>query len=194
SLPAVARMRDQVDLGKPWRGYVPTVGLYRNVVLEQSPRLGLPVQALPALALLPRQPPVDLPRADLQQLPLRLRAGLTACESKASRPAGSPSAALTTDTPPLPIPPPATSPPRDGSAASVPAAEHPPASPAAARSEAVSHTSGDNPCSNRIHPTSRPWPCLRLSCSVHKLPGNIPTSLRVPNQPSSFLLLSRVTS
>ena len=76
----------------------------------------------------------------------------------------------------------------------IPAAEHPPASPAAARSEAVSHTSGDTPCSNRIHPTSRPWPCLRLSCSVHKLPGNIPTSLRVPNQPSSFLLLSRVTS
>src|ERR1017187_849797 len=76
SLPAVARMRDQVDLRKPRLGHIPTVGFHRNVVLEQRPRFGLPVQALLALALLPRQPPVDLPRADAQQLPLRLRARL----------------------------------------------------------------------------------------------------------------------
>src|ERR1035438_2186439 len=76
SLSAVARVRDQVDFRKPRLGHIPTVGFYRNVVLEQRPRFGLSVQALLALALLPRQPPVDLPRADAQQLPLRLRAGL----------------------------------------------------------------------------------------------------------------------
>src|ERR1022692_2870628 len=62
SLSAVARVRDQVDFRKTRLGHIPTVGFYRNVVLEQRPRFGLSVQALLALALLPRQPPVDLPR------------------------------------------------------------------------------------------------------------------------------------
>src|SRR5208337_3918347 len=65
-----------VDLGKPRLGHVPTVGLHGNVVLQQRPRFGLPIQAPLTLALLPLQPPVDLPRTDTQQLPLRLRAGL----------------------------------------------------------------------------------------------------------------------
>ena len=52
---------------------IPTIGLHGNVVLEQVARLGTPVQASAPLGLLRFQPPVDLPRADFQQLPFDLQ-------------------------------------------------------------------------------------------------------------------------
>src|SRR5260370_13368791 len=70
----VARLRDQIDFGKPGRGHVPTVGLHRNVVLQQRARLGPPVQAPLMLLIVPLQTPVHLPGADPQQLLLDLRA------------------------------------------------------------------------------------------------------------------------
>lgn len=52
SLPGIPAMGYQVDLAEPGRGHVPTVGLDRDVVLQQTARLGAPLDPPFALALL----------------------------------------------------------------------------------------------------------------------------------------------
>src|SRR5271156_924779 len=70
---AIARVRNQIHLRVTRHAHVPTVGLHRNVVLQQVPRLGAPVNTPPPSRLLCRQPPIHLSRADAQQLLLDLR-------------------------------------------------------------------------------------------------------------------------
>ena len=53
---------------KPGDGHVPVIGLQRDVVLEQGPRLGAPVPPGRELPLGRRQAPIDLARADGPQL------------------------------------------------------------------------------------------------------------------------------
>src|SRR5947209_7782186 len=76
ALPRIPGMRDQVDLGETRSLHIPTIGLHRNVVLQQSARLGAPVDTSFPLALLRLQPAVDLPGTDAQQLFLHFRAPL----------------------------------------------------------------------------------------------------------------------
>jgi hypothetical protein len=38
--PDIAGMRDQVDLGERWRSHIPTIGLHRDVILQQRAGLG----------------------------------------------------------------------------------------------------------------------------------------------------------
>lgn len=52
SLSRVSTMRHQVDLAEPRRSYVPTVGLHRDVMLQQRARLGASVDTPFPLALL----------------------------------------------------------------------------------------------------------------------------------------------
>src|SRR2546430_2256866 len=73
SLPRIPGMRHQVDLAEPWRSHIPTIGLHRDMMLQQSAGLGAPVNTPFPLALLRLQSPVDLPCTDAQQLFLYLR-------------------------------------------------------------------------------------------------------------------------
>ena len=172
SLPAVAGMRDQVDLGQPGRGHIPTVGFHRKVLLPQRARLGAPVAAPFALVLLRPPPPVDLPRADAQQLLLRFRTQLVplADPGHPARQQG-------------------FQPHRPGLARHFPnrrqQRNHRRAvarlsSPGPVRAEDESHIFGDSRCSDRTRPRSRACLCLRLCGNPHRLPGSIPTSPRVP--------------
>ena len=66
-------MRKQISFREARSLHIPAVGLHRNVVFEQIAGLGAPVEAPSPLRLVRLQPPVHLPRTDLQQLPLDLR-------------------------------------------------------------------------------------------------------------------------
>jgi len=68
SLPGIPGMRHQVDLAEPWRSHIPTIGLHRDVMLQEGAGLGAPVHTPFPLALLRLQAPVDLPCTDTQQL------------------------------------------------------------------------------------------------------------------------------
>src|SRR5580693_3098197 len=68
----IARMRDQVDFCETGTLHVPAIRLHWNVVLEQIARFGTPVDSPSLLRLGRFQPPVDLSRADFQQLFLDL--------------------------------------------------------------------------------------------------------------------------
>src|SRR6516162_10841535 len=67
------RVRDQVDFRETRALYVPAIRLHRNVMLQQIAWLGAPVDAAPPLRLGRLQPPIDLSRADLEQLLLDFR-------------------------------------------------------------------------------------------------------------------------
>jgi hypothetical protein len=65
-----AGVTDEIDLREARHGDVPAIGLDGDVVLEQGARLGAAVEAFLELALLGRQPAIDLPGADGEQLAL----------------------------------------------------------------------------------------------------------------------------
>jgi len=69
---AVPRVRNQVDLRIARHLHVPVVGLERNVLLEQGPRLGAAVKPPPQLLLVRPQAIVQRAGADRQQLPFLL--------------------------------------------------------------------------------------------------------------------------
>src|ERR1700691_4277653 len=73
SVSRVATMRHQVDLAEPSRRHVPTVGLHRDVMLQQRARLGASVDTPFPLALSRPQAPIDLPSTDAQKLLLHRR-------------------------------------------------------------------------------------------------------------------------
>ena len=58
---------------KPGSSHVPALGLDRDLVLEQRPRLGLPVEPSLRPHLVGLEPTIDLPSADPQQLALEPR-------------------------------------------------------------------------------------------------------------------------
>jgi len=64
----MARMRNQIGFCETRSLDVPAIRFHRDVMLEQIARLGAPVEAPAPLRLLRFQPPVHVPRANLQQL------------------------------------------------------------------------------------------------------------------------------
>jgi len=68
-----AAVGDEVDLREAGGGHVPAIGLERDVVFEQTARLGAPVQPRADLAAVRGQAAIDLARADAQQLRLHRR-------------------------------------------------------------------------------------------------------------------------
>src|ERR1700676_4154750 len=73
SFSRVSTMRHQVDLAEPRRSHVPTVGLHRDVMLQQRARLGASVDTPFPIALSRPQAPIDLPSTDAQKLLLHRR-------------------------------------------------------------------------------------------------------------------------
>src|SRR5215469_11424933 len=72
SVGRIARMRNQINLAESWRFYIPAIGLYRNVVLQQYSGFGAPINFPLLLPFAALQAPVHLPRAHGQQFLLQL--------------------------------------------------------------------------------------------------------------------------
>lgn len=68
----VARMRHQINLGKPGHLHLPVIGLDRDLVFEQGARSGAAIETPPQPLLAGSQPAVDLTRTDAQPLPLQV--------------------------------------------------------------------------------------------------------------------------
>src|SRR6266446_9190946 len=195
SLPRIPRMRHQVDLAEPGRCHIPTIGLHRDVMLQQRAGLGAPVNTPFALALLRLQSPVDLPCTDAQQLFLHLR-GHPVALANPGHPAGQQGLQPhpTRDSPRLPRSPPRWTAVAGHSAAGVPAAAAPVVFQEEVHSEAESRISGGSRCSGKIRSASSASLRAQLCDNVRRPHENIPTSPCVPIYPPQNRLLSRVTS
>src|SRR5580700_6904447 len=186
-------MRNQIDFREARRGYVPTVGLDGDVMLEQIARFGAPVNPPPLLVLLRGQSTVHLPRTDREQL--SPSPGLTgsACESTASKRAAAPSSAPTKDTRPPPTRWSGWTAVRVHSSVLAAVPSEPVVSRVAGHSKCEWRTFCGNRWLSKIRSASPVSPVDMLADTAHKWPGNTPTSLCAPfTLPKSSL--TRVTS
>src|SRR6266849_3225830 len=170
----IARVRNQIDFGEPRRGHVPTIRLHRNLMLQQQPRLGPPVDAPLLLPLLCPQTAIHLPRTDPQQLTLDFPAHPKALSTEPTR-----------DKRRLHRLPPGSTAPEDHSCIRAAAPLSPAPSPDAARSDAESHTSGDSRCSHRTRLRSPASASAPPDDTVGRSLESTPTS---PSAPCPTLL------
>src|SRR5205807_564683 len=187
----MARMRNQHGFCETRSLDVPAIRFHRNVMLEQIAGLGAPVEAPAPLRLLRFQPPVHLPRANLQQF---LRDPRPQSEAFADpwhhSQAIGPSAASTTDSqrPPIPLSARKEFPGYCSARAAAAAASR-----AAVRSASGWRTSGGTRCSRKIHPRLPSWPFAPPSGSAHKSPADTPIAPCSPTWWSPFLCFGWVT-